>query len=244
MVGAGGLGRGAVAGEPLLGVDLRLTAGALAAHHHEVHRRQAEQDDGGPDVEAQAEDVLVLHVVDPQHLDPAAAGGVGHHVQRHHPPVPEPEAAVGPQHEAEGAEVPQALVEERRLEGGVLLVARRPVLRVDLQRPGLGRRPPEQLLVEPVPPAAHRLRDQDAGCHRVEHGRDPDSLRARAEPDADRAEGDRAPDAEAAAPDVERLDRAPALAEVEVVVGDHVVDPAADDAERHRPQRQVGHLAA
>ena len=34
--------------------------------------------------------------------------------------------------------------------------------------------------------------------------------------DAERAERDRAPDAEAAAPDVERLDRVPALAEVEL----------------------------
>ena len=35
----------------------------------------------------------------------------------------------------------------------------------------------------------------------------------------------------------------PARAEVEVVVGDHVVEPAADEAERHRPHREVADLA-
>src|SRR4051812_24168841 len=58
------------------------------------------------------------------------------------------------------------------------------------------------------------------------------------------AEGDRAPDAEAALPDVERLDRLAALPEVVLRVREHVVEPAADEAERPRPDRDVGHLAA
>ena len=61
--------------------------------------------------------------------------------------------------------------------------------------------------------------------------------------DAERAERDGAPDAEAAAPDVQRGDGVAALAEVELPVGDHVVEPAADEAERHRPDRQVADLA-
>src|SRR5205814_4144903 len=124
------------------------------------------------------------------------------------------------EHEAEGPEVPDALVEEGRLEGGVLLVAGRPVDEVDLQRPRLRRRLAEELLVEPVAPAADRLSDQDAGRHRVEDRGHPDALGPRADPDTDGTERDRAPDAEAAAPDVQRVDRRPPGAEVQVVVGD------------------------
>ena len=48
-------------------------SGPASADHHEVHRGEGEQDDRGPDVEPQPEDVLVLDVVDPQHLDPGRA---------------------------------------------------------------------------------------------------------------------------------------------------------------------------
>ena len=64
-----------------------------------------------------------------------------------------------------------------------------------------------------------------------------------AQPHADAAERDGAPDAETALPDVERGDRLPALAEVEPPVGDDVVEPAADQAERYGPDRDVAHLA-
>src|SRR5690606_40312365 len=59
------------------------------------------------------------------------------------------------------------------------------------------------------------------------------------QPDAERAERDGAPDAEAALPDEQGPDRFPAFAEVELVVGDDVVDPAADEAEDHGGHRQV-----
>ena len=132
------------------------------------------------------EDVLVLDVVDAQRLDPAAAGGVGHHVERDHPAVAELRNRRSAQITKPNAPRSQMrLVEERRLEGGVLLVAGRAVARVDLQRPRQGRRPAEQLLVEPVAPAAHRLGDQDAGRQRVEDRRHPDALAPRADPDAD-----------------------------------------------------------
>ena len=78
---------------------------------------------------------------------------------------------------------------------------------------------------------------------RVDHRRDPDPLAPGADHRADRAEGDRAPDAEAAVPDVEDLPRVAVGAEVELVVGGDVVEPAADQAERHRPDREVLDLA-
>ena len=69
-----------------------------------------------------------------------------------------------------------------------------------------------------------------------------DAVAAAADPGADRAEGDGAPDAEAALPDVERLDGSPPCPEVRLRGGDDVVEPAADDAERHRPGGDVERL--
>ncbi len=63
----------------------------------EAGDRADEDDDRGPVVEPQAEDVV--GVVDPQALDPEAADGVGGDVEREGPAVAEAEAAVGPEHE-------------------------------------------------------------------------------------------------------------------------------------------------
>src|SRR5690606_3206388 len=59
------------------------------------------------------------------------------------------------------------------------------------------------------------------------------------DPRADTAQRDGTPDAQAAVPDLDRVQRIPALTEVPVRVGDHVVEPAADQAERHRPHGDV-----
>src|SRR4029079_18083018 len=56
-----------------------------------------------------------------------------------------------------------------------------------------------------------------------------------ADPGADATEGDGPPDAEAALPDVERVQRTATVAEVRVRRGEDVVEPAADDPERHHP---------
>src|SRR5262245_27391968 len=64
------------------------------------------------------------------------------------------------------------------------------------------------------------------------------------DPHTDAAERDRTPDAEAAAPYIEGGDGVVVASEVEVVVGDDVVQPPTDDPERDRPQGQVGDLAA
>ena len=85
--------------------------------HHEVHRRAHEQDDRHPHPPAQAEHVVELDGVDPQRLDPAATGGVDHHVEREHPAVAELVAAVEVEQQGDAGEVPQRLVEERRVEG-------------------------------------------------------------------------------------------------------------------------------
>ena len=56
----------------------------------------------------------------------------------------------------------------------------------------------------------------------------------------DRAERDRSPDAQAAVPDVERLDRIAPWQEIQLRVGEHVVKTSAHDPERDGPQRDVG----
>src|SRR5690606_37681354 len=61
------------------------------------------------------------------------------------------------------------------------------------------------------------------------------------DPGAERAERDRAPDPEAALPDLEGVHPVTALAEVQLVVRDHVVEPAAHEAERDGPDSDVGH---
>ena len=112
----------------------------------------------------------------------------------------------------------------------------------DRQRPGQVGGLAEKLLVEPVAPAAERLCDQHAGCHRIHDGQDLDPLQLGTDHHAQGAHRDRAPDAESALPDVERLPGAAALAEVELVVGGDVVEPAADEAERDGPHGEVADL--
>ena len=60
-----------------------------------------------------------------------------------------------------------------------------------------------------------------------------------ADPGAESAEGDRAPDAQAAVPDLERVERVLAGFEVQLGVGEDVVEAPADDAEHDRP---AGHV--
>ncbi|KOG89048.1 hypothetical protein ADK38_16410 [Streptomyces varsoviensis] len=57
---------------------------------------------------------------------------------------------------------------------------------------------------------------------------------------AERAERHGAPDAESALPDLEGVHPVPTRAEVQLVVGDHVVEPSADEPEGHRPHGDVG----
>src|SRR6185312_9193192 len=105
---------------------------------------------------------------------------------------------------------------------------------VDPQAPREVGRLAVQLVVEPVAEAPDRLRDGDPRCDRVAERRQLDADPPAADPGAEAAERDGPPDPEAALPDVERLDRVAALAEVGLRRGDHVVEAAADDAGRDR----------
>src|ERR1700744_4053325 len=89
-----------------------------------------------------------------------------------------------PDQEGGQGEVPDDLVEEGRLEGGVVEVALGTVFRRDPQRPGEVRGAAEELLVEVVADPADRLGDEQGGGGAVHEVGDRDARPADA-PDAD-----------------------------------------------------------
>ena len=143
-------------------------------------------------------------------------------------------AAHRQQRPAQG-QVPEPLVQEGRMEPGLVQILDRPVGRVDLERPGQVGGPAEQLLVEPVAQPADGLGQGQAGHHRVDHptGREAESA-GRPHPHGD-AGRHPAGDAEAALPDLEHLN--PAVVLELLPVGDHVVGPGPDQAGRDGPHR-------
>ena len=113
------------------------------------------------DVHVQANAAELVRRVDAQHLDPEAADAVEEDVEGEQAPgriVPEP--ALDEEEHPGGSEVPQRLVQERRVERLVVDVVDRAVLGIDLEAPRQVGRPAEQLLVPPVPEAADALRDE------------------------------------------------------------------------------------
>ena len=129
------------------------------------------------------------------------------------------------------------------MEGGELGVAVRPVGEVDLQAPGQVGGSPEQLLVEVVAEPADHLGQQQAGGQRVRQRPQQHPVPVAVEPGSEHSAGDRAPDAEAAVPDLQGTERVAAGAEVEVVVGRHVPDPGSDQPGGNRPEGDVADLA-
>src|SRR3954464_6643176 len=215
---------------------------------HQVGHREQPDDHGGEDVEPDAEEVLGR--VGAQQLDPHAPGAVGRHVERERPPVREPEAPVGPDHEGGRGQVPQRLVEERGVEraedDGVSVRAGHGVAvlpSVDPQRPRQVGAAAVELVVEPVAQPADGLGDQQAGRQRVGERRKRDALATAGDPRPHATQGDRAPDPEATLPDGEGTQRMAARTEVRRRRRDHVVQPATDDAEGHRPGGDVQDVA-
>ena len=180
-------GSSAVRGRVAQELGRSLPAGARARGDHEGDHGTDEDQRRHPGVDPQTEDVV--RVVDAQQLDPEPPDGVERDVQHERATVPEPEPPVRPHHDGSTGQAPQRLVQERRLERRVRLVAGRAVRHVDLQPPRQRRRLAEQLLVEPVPPAAHRLRDEERRRGRVRERRQHDALAAAADVRPDAARG-------------------------------------------------------
>src|ERR1700733_10597366 len=98
----------------------------------------------------------------------------------------------------------------------------------DLQTPRHRGLAAEELLVEVVPETADRLRENDAGRYRVGKGRKRNATTPAGDPRAHTAEGDGAPDPQAAVPDAQRRRRSgTTLAEIGPPIGCQVIQPTA-----------------
>src|SRR5665811_1109848 len=229
-------------GSSIIGVLHRFGRDRAAAFEHKIRQREDEKDHWRPYIDPEGPNVVGR--VDAHELDPGPTCGVDHDVQREHAAAGQPVLPVDPQDQECGAEVPERFVQERGVKCRELFVAVRSVDRVDLQTPRQVRGFPKEFLVEVIAPAADRLSDEDSRRERIGDAKETDLVDAASNICTERAESDGAPDAESALPDVQRFDRAPAFAEVQLVVGDDVVNPRADDTERDRPHRDVGDEAA
>src|ERR1700736_3136438 len=160
------------------------------------------------------------------------------------------ESLVDPDQRDENKYIPQQFVQESRMNHRDQLTRRDTVQRVerttgvaafeDLQAPRQRRRPSVQLLVEVVAQPANRLRQNDSRRNCIAESRQRNAVLATAYPRADAAKRHRAPDAKATVPDSQRPGQPRSVVtEVGLPVRDDVIEPAADQTERHRPQRDV-----
>ena len=97
--------------------------------------------------------------IDAQEFDPQAAYAVADDVDREQTTAGYDLLAIEPQQERDERQVPQQLVQERRLVGRLGGVFHRTMLGIDAHRPGQRRRTPEEFLVEPVADTADGLRE-------------------------------------------------------------------------------------
>jgi hypothetical protein len=111
--------------------------------------------------------------VDAEQLVDDAEAPVAGDLQREQARRADAAAAVEPDQRGGEREVPQQLIEERRMEGRIGELAVGPVVAVDLERPRQVRGPPEQLLVEVVADPSDRLGDEQRRGGRVQEVREP-----------------------------------------------------------------------
>ena len=124
------------------------------------------------------------------------------------------------------------------MEGGVAVVARPGGERAISQSPGERGRPAEQLLVEVVADPADRLSDEQSWSGRVQECGDVGAGAAQPPQPDERAGGHPAPDPQSALPDRERT---PPVVWYLVPARREVVEPAADQAGREPPDRDLVH---
>src|SRR4029079_18723848 len=142
---------------------------------------------------------------------PEAVAG---HIHREQSAVADLEPAVDIDQCRENQYIPEQLVQERRVEDTHQLTCRHTVQRVEsaagipplihFQAPRQGRRAPVQLLVEVIAQPANGLRQNDSRRDRVTERRQRNALLPAPDPRSDAAQGHRAPNAEAAAPEPTR----------------------------------------
>src|SRR6266566_8250809 len=138
--------------------------------------------------------------VDAQELLADPREGVADDVEREQTRRADAAAPSEPRERGGEQQVPDQLVEERRVEGRVLRVAGRAVCWADLESPRQGRGAAEQLLVEIVADAADRLCHKQSGSSRIEKGGNLGATAPQHPEPSQRAGGNAAPDAQAAFP--------------------------------------------
>ena len=113
--------------------------------------------------------------------------------------------------------------------------------RANLQTPRQSRRLAEQLLVEPVTPAAKRLRQQNTRRYRIRKSREIHAVAATTIPGAQRANRHGTHNADAALPN---LQESPRISNIRTeiatrVSNQHVVGAGTNNARRNSPHRHV-----
>ena len=126
--------------------------------------------DRDPRVQPQAGEVM--RGVDAQKLLEEAAEAVVGDVQRKEPGRLDPPPSRDPQQQQDAKDVPDQLVQKRRVERGLVDVLRGPVGNVDLQPPRQRCGLAEELLVPPVADPANPLREQQPWRGRIHERRE------------------------------------------------------------------------
>src|SRR5215217_3088605 len=147
------------------------------------------------------------------------------------------EASGHPQEYEADDYVPDRLVQEGGVEGRGILVPDGPVLRSYVDGPGQLGGPSEELLVEVVAPAPYRLGQDQSWCDRVGEGQRADAPDPGEDQKPDEPSDNGAVDPESPVPDFEHTGER--VLGIEPVVGDNVVGPGADEAERHDKEKRV-----
>ena len=187
-----------------------------------------------------------------EQLDAEAPDAVAGDIDGKQSPVAEPEPSVNVEQCDENQNVPNQFVQKRRLHDERHLPSRDAVERMwvdesrgvpaveDLQAPRQRRFPAVKLLVEVVPETTDGLRQDQPRSNRVGECRQRNSVSPAADPGSDATEGYSAPDAQSAVPDPQcRAETRTARAPIGPPVGGQVIEPAANQPKRHRPQRDV-----
>jgi hypothetical protein len=143
----------------------------------------------------------VVRGVDPQLLLEDAKARIARDVKGEQARRADLPSTAEPDKRARERKVEDQLVEERRVERCVPLVAVGPVGRIDPQGPRQGRRAAEELLIEVVADPPDRLGDEGAGSGGTHERAERDAAPAQNPKAGERAAGDAAPDPEAALPD-------------------------------------------
>ena len=127
------------------------------------------------------------------------------------------------------------------MKGFILLKARRPECRVNLQTPRQRGGSPKELLVEPVPQPSNCLSDEHSGCHGVNEREQRYALALASNPRAHHAKGDGTPDSQTAFPNLQSVNGVASCTKVRAGRGNDVIDAATDDAKGHGPHGDVCH---